>query len=87
MAFEMVRVDEWRCEFEIEMDGIEVGQSFGVALVEEEAMVVDEQEVEENEWDESGTGASTPDKVHSTEAVAEHKGEMNEQLVGHNMYL
>jgi len=55
--------------------------------VEEEAMVVDEQEVEENEWDESGIGASTPDKVHSTEAVAEHKGEMNEQLVGHNMDL
>lgn len=87
MAFEMVRVDEWRCEFEMEMDGIVVGWAFGAALVEEEAMVVDEQEVEENEWDESGTGASTPDKVHSTEAVAKHKGEMNEQLVGHNMDL
>ena len=41
-------------------------------------MVVDEQEVVENEWDESGTGASTPDKVNSTEAMAEHKSEMNE---------
>ena len=62
-------------------------QAFGVALVEDEAMVVDEQVVEENERDESCTGASTPDKVHSTEAVAEHKSEMNEQLVGHNMDL
>ena len=50
-------------------------------------MVVDEQVVEENERDESCTGVSTPDKVHSTEAVAEHKSEMNEQLVGHNMDL
>ena len=40
--------------------------------------------VEENERDESCTGASTPDEVHSTEVVAEHKSEMNEQLVGHN---
>lgn len=51
------------------------------------AMVVDEQVVEENERDESSTGASTPDKVHSTEVVAEHKSETNEQLVGHNMDL
>lgn len=50
-------------------------------------MVVDEQVVEENERDESCTGASTPDKVHSTEAVAEHKSETNEQLVRHNMDL
>jgi len=50
-------------------------------------MVVDEKVVEENERDESCTGASTPDEVHSTEAVAEHKSEMNEQLVGHNMDL
>ena len=50
-------------------------------------MVVDEQVVEENERDESCTGASTPDKVHSTKAVAEHKSEMNEQLVEHNMDL
>jgi len=56
-------------------------------LEEEEAMVVDEQVVEENERDESCTGASTPDKVHSTKAVAEHKSEMDEQLVGHNMDL
>ena len=45
-------------------------------------MVVDEQEVEENEWDESGTGASTPDKVHSTEAVAEHKSETMSRWLG-----
>ena len=83
----MVREVEWRCEIEMEMDGIVVGHAFQVALVEEEAMVVDEQVVEENERDESYTGASTPDKVHSTEAVAEHKSEMNEQLVGHNMDL
>ena len=50
-------------------------------------MVVDEQVVEENERDESCTGASTPDKVHSTAAMAEHKSEMNEQMVGHNMDL
>ena len=50
-------------------------------------MVVDEQVVEENEREESCTGASIPDKVHSIEAVAEHKSETNEQLVGHNMDL
>ena len=50
-------------------------------------MGVDEQVVEETKWDESCTGASTPDKVHSTEAMAEHKSETNEQLVGHNMDL
>jgi len=55
--------------------------------VEEEAMVVDEQVVEENKREECCIGASTPDEVHSTEAVAEHKSEMNEQLVGHNMDL
>ena len=36
--------------------------------------------MEENEWDESCTRASTPDKVHSTEVVDEHKSEMNEPL-------
>jgi len=53
--------------------------------VEEEAMVAVEHVVEANEWEESCTGASTLDEVHSTEAVVEHKSEMNEQLVGHNM--
>ena len=43
------------------------------------------QVVEEKEWEESFTGASTLDEVHSTEAMAEHKSEMNEPLVGHNM--
>jgi len=50
-------------------------------------MVVDEQVVEENKRDESCIGASTPDKVHFNEAVAEHKSETNDQLVGHNMDL
>ena len=40
-----------------------------------------EQVVEEKEREEICTGASTPDEVHSTEAVAEHDNEMNEQLV------
>ena len=43
-------------------------------------MVVDEQVVEENERDESCTGASTLDEVHSTEVVAERENETNEQL-------
>ena len=64
-----------------------VEQVFGVALVVQEAMVVVEQVVEAKEREESYTGASTHDEVHSTEAVAKHKGEMNEQLVGHNMDL
>ena len=41
--------------------------------------------MEAKEWEESCTRASTLDEVHSTEAVAELKSEMNEQLVGHNM--
>ena len=36
--------------------------------------------VEANEWEESCTGASTPDEMHSIEAMAEHKSETNEQL-------
>ena len=48
-------------------------------------MVVVEQVVEEKEREECCTRDSTPDEVHSTEAVAEHKSEMDEQLVGHNM--
>jgi hypothetical protein len=62
-----------------------VEQAFGVALVEQEAMVVVEQVVEAKEWEESCTGASTPDEMHSTEVVAEHRIEMNEQLVGHDI--
>ena len=49
-----------------------------VAFVEEEAMVVDEQVVEETKWEECCTGASTPDEVHSIEAVVEHRDEMDE---------
>ena len=43
-------------------------------------MVVVEHVVEAKEWEESCIGASTPDEVHSTKAVAENKSEMNEQL-------
>ena len=43
--------------------------------------------VEARRQEECCIGASTPNEVHSTEAVAEHKSEMNEQLVGHNMDL
>ena len=66
----VVRVIEWGCIFEMDVDGVVV-----------------EQVVEEKKWEECCTGASTPDEVHSTEAVAEHKSETNEQLVGHNMDL
>ena len=41
--------------------------------------------VEAKEWEESCTRASTPDEVHSTEAVAERRGEMDEQLVEHDI--
>ena len=44
-------------------------------------MVAVEQVVEENEREECCIGASTSDEVHSTEAVAEHKSETNEQQV------
>ena len=45
-------------------------QAFGVALVEQEAMVVVEQVVEAKEWEESFTAVSTPDEMYSTEVVA-----------------
>ena len=48
-------------------------------------MVVVEQVVEAKEWEESFTRASTPNEVHYTEAVAEHKSEMNEKLVEHGI--
>lgn len=43
--------------------------------------------MEENKREECCIWASTPNEVHSTKVVAEHKSEMNEQLVGHNMDL
>ena len=46
-----------------------VEQAFGVALLEKEAMVAVEQAVEAKEQEESCTMASTPDEMHSTEAV------------------
>jgi len=61
------------------------GQEFGVALVEQEVMVVVEQVVEAKEREESCTGASTPDEMHSTKVVAEHMIGMNKQLVGHGI--
>ena len=48
-------------------------------------MAAVEQVVEEKKWEECCTGASTPDEVHSTKAVTEHKSEMNEQLVEHGI--
>ena len=56
-----------------------VEQAFEVALEEQEAM--DEVElVVETKWrEEYCTGASTPTKVHSTEAVAGHVNDMNEK--------
>jgi len=41
--------------------------------------------VKAKELEESCTGASTPNEVHSTKVVAKHRGEMDEQLVGNNM--
>ena len=41
--------------------------------------------MEAKEQEESCIGASTPDEMHSTEAVAEHRIEMNGQTVGHDM--
>ena len=64
----MVWVVEWGCIFEMDVDGVVVGQV-----------------VEEKEWEESCTGASTPNEVNSTEVVAEHKSEMNEQLEKHGI--
>ena len=48
-------------------------------------MVAVEQVVEENEREECCTMASTPDEVHSTEVVVEHKNEMEEQLVEYDI--
>jgi len=48
-------------------------------------MVAVEQVVEAKEEEESCTRASTPHEVHSTKVVAEHRGEMNKQLVEHDI--
>ena len=50
-------------------------------------MVVVKQVVEEKEREECCTRASTPDEMHSTEVVAEHRIEMNGWLVGHDIDL
>ena len=55
-----------------------VEQAFGVALEEQEVMVMVEPVVEEKWQEEYCIGASTPIKVHSTEAMAGHVSEMNE---------
>ena len=57
----VVRVVEWGCIFEMDVDGVVVGQV-----------------VEAKEREESCIRASTPDEAHSTEAMAEHRGEMDE---------
>ena len=62
-----------------------VEQAFGAALVEQGAMVAVEQVVEEKERKECCTGATTLDEVHSTKDVAERRGEMDEQLVEHDI--
>ncbi len=43
--------------------------------------------VDAKDREESCIGASTPNEVHSTDDVVEHKSETNEQMVGHNMDL
>ena len=48
-------------------------------------MVVFEQVLETKEREESSTGASTLDEMHSTEVVAKHTIEIHEQLVGHDI--
>ena len=61
------------------------GQAFRVALVEQKVMVVVGQVVEVEEWEKSCIGAFTPDEMHSTEVVAEHRIEMNGWLVGYDI--
>ena len=55
-----------------------VEQAFGVALEEQEVMVVVELVVEAKWREECCTRASTPVEVHSTEAVAGHVSETKE---------
>ena len=47
-------------------------------------MVVVKQVVEAKEREESCTGASAPDELHSIKVVVEHRIEMNGRLVGHD---
>ena len=60
-------------------------RAFGVALVEQEVMVVVGQVLEEKYLKESCIGASTPNEMHSTEVATEHRVKMNERLVGHDI--
>lgn len=48
-------------------------------------MVVVEQVAEAKEREESCTGASTLNEMHSTKVAVEHRIEMNERLVGHDI--
>ena len=57
----VIWVVEWGCIFEMDVNGVVIGQV-----------------VEAKEWEESCIGASTPDEVHSSEAVAERRDEMDE---------
>ena len=63
----VVWVAEWGYIFEMDVDGVVVGQV-----------------VEAKEWEECCT-PSTPNEVHSTEAVAEHKSETNEKMEKHGI--
>ena len=58
-----------------------VEQAFGVVLEEQEVMVVVELVVEAKWREECCTGVSTLVEVHSTEVVAGHVSETNEQWV------
>lgn len=53
--------------------------------MEQKETVVVGQVVKQEEWEESCIGASTPDEAHCTEVAAEHRVEMNEWLVGHDI--
>ena len=54
-------------------------------MVEQKVTVMVGQVVEAEEREESFIEASTPDEMHSTEVVAQHKIEMNGLLVGHDI--
>lgn len=53
--------------------------------MEYKVTVVVGQVVEAEEWEESCIEASTLGEMHSTEVATEHRVEMNERLVGHDI--
>jgi len=56
-------------------------QAFRIALVEKKVTVVVGYVVEVEEREESCSGASTPDEMHSTKVATEHRIKMNGWLV------